>query len=171
MKMGVPRDDCRSCSTAQTKSNAQTRSSAGDNAYPSDSSSSGDELERLPPDPLYDKTADECDEQWVQRNLLPEAQSSGDLDTSYRLTCPCCFTLLCLQCQPHEEYVGQFRAVFVQNCVVTENETLRVKIDSSDDDMPADESEMYRPVSCSICDTEVAVLDKDDVYHFCNILF
>lgn len=30
--------------------------------------------------------------------------------------------------------------------------------------------EVYNPVQCSECSTEVAVFDKDEVYHFFNIL-
>lgn len=30
--------------------------------------------------------------------------------------------------------------------------------------------EIYHPVQCTECSTEVAVFDKDEVYHFFNIL-
>lgn len=33
-----------------------------------------------------------------------------------------------------------------------------------------DEEEIYYPVKCTECSTEVAVYDKDEVYHFFNIL-
>lgn len=33
-----------------------------------------------------------------------------------------------------------------------------------------DEEEIYHPVKCTECSTEVAVFDKDEVYHFFNIL-
>lgn len=33
-----------------------------------------------------------------------------------------------------------------------------------------DEEEIYHPVKCTECSTEVAVYDKDEVYHFFNIL-
>ena len=32
------------------------------------------------------------------------------------------------------------------------------------------EGARYHPVKCSICDTEVAVYDSNEVYHFFNIL-
>ncbi len=32
------------------------------------------------------------------------------------------------------------------------------------------EEEIYHPVKCTECSTEVAVYDKDEVYHFFNIL-
>ena len=31
-------------------------------------------------------------------------------------------------------------------------------------------AELYHPVRCSQCNTEVAVFDKDEVYHFFNVL-
>jgi hypothetical protein len=31
-------------------------------------------------------------------------------------------------------------------------------------------AELYHPVRCSQCNTEVAVYDKDEVYHFFNVL-
>lgn len=34
----------------------------------------------------------------------------------------------------------------------------------------AEDDKMFRPVSCSMCNTEVAVIDKDEVYHFHNVL-
>ena len=34
----------------------------------------------------------------------------------------------------------------------------------------ADEAELYHPVRCSQCNTEVAVYDKDEVFHFYNVL-
>lgn len=31
-------------------------------------------------------------------------------------------------------------------------------------------AELYHPVRCSQCNTEVAVYDKDEIYHFFNVL-
>lgn len=80
------------------------------------------------------------------------------------------------------------------NCVVKRDEVLRYKTqqenkqrkrkrrkqqqqpdgpaDSAEGAGPAgmDADEVYHPVKCSECSTEVAVLDKDEVYHFFNIL-
>lgn len=33
-----------------------------------------------------------------------------------------------------------------------------------------EEEEIYHPVKCTECSTEVAVLDKDEVFHFFNVL-
>lgn len=32
------------------------------------------------------------------------------------LSCPLCFTTLCIDCQQHDKYDNQFRAMFVMNC-------------------------------------------------------
>jgi hypothetical protein len=34
------------------------------------------------------------------------------------LNCPCCFTTVCMDCQRHDKYVTQFRAMFVMNIQV-----------------------------------------------------
>lgn len=40
------------------------------------------------------------------------------------LSCPACFTILCCDCQQHELYSNQFRAMFVFKCRVVKEETL-----------------------------------------------
>jgi len=74
------------------------------------------------------------------------------------LNCPCCFTLLCLDCQRHSKFRNQYRAVFVLNCVVASNEILRDK-----------DGETFKSVKCNTCNTEVAVQSTDEVYHFFNV--
>ncbi|KAL0169748.1 hypothetical protein M9458_034344, partial [Cirrhinus mrigala] len=93
----------------------------------------------------------------------------------------------------HEKYRTQYRAMFVMNCTVNKEEVLRYKTankrkqnrhrkkarqesttTSTETEMESsagmDEEEMYHPVKCTECSTEVAVYDKDEVYHFFNIL-
>lgn len=99
-------------------------------------------------------------------------------------TCSCPFR--------HEKYRTQYRAMFVMNCTVKRDEVLRYKDQrgrkprkrrrGQNTDAPADQAtastpamamgseEVYHPVNCSECSTEVAVFDKDEVYHFFNIL-
>lgn len=81
--------------------------------------------------------------------------------------------------------------MFVMNCTVKREEVLRYKnlqeknrrnrkrrrgqqTETPADETPAamgmDADEVYHPVQCSECSTEVAVFDKDEVYHFFNIL-
>lgn len=69
------------------------------------------------------------------------------------------------------------------NCVVNKEEILKYKkkvkrrskkmknskeIDSIQSSQ--EEEEIYHPVLCTECSTEVAVMDKDEVFHFFNVL-
>lgn len=65
-------------------------------------------LDTAPPE-FYDPEADERDERWVAK------QRKGHKSDAV-LSCPLCFTTLCLDCQQHERYENQFRAMFVMNC-------------------------------------------------------
>lgn len=47
------------------------------------------------------------------------------------LSCPCCFITVCLDCQQHEVYQNQYRAMFVANCRVKTDEILRVQGNAS----------------------------------------
>ncbi|XP_061631546.1 E2F-associated phosphoprotein isoform X2 [Phyllopteryx taeniolatus] len=146
---------------------------------------------------LYDPDEDERDRAWVEarrwayhgRRPAPCARSPQSRQKSLPssdaiLNCPACMTTLCLDCQRHEKYRTQYRAMFVMNCSVNKEEVLRYKTPAArtprnrkrgkDETVAApagmDADELYHPVQCSECSTEVAVLDKDDVYHFFNIL-
>lgn len=93
----------------------------------------------------------------------------------------------------HDKYRTQYRAMFVMNCTVKREEVLRYKTEQqkkqrnrkrrrgqkaetaageAPEPSPAgmDADEVYHPVQCSECSTEVAVFDKEEVYHFFNIL-
>lgn len=69
--------------------------------------------------------------------------------------------------------------MFVLNCKVDFGKTLRYPQNSKqkcksksslkDETMEKDE-DTYHPVFCSICNTQVAVRDTDEVYHFFNVL-
>nr|XP_046268128.1 E2F-associated phosphoprotein isoform X2 [Scatophagus argus] len=157
---------------------------------------------------LYDPDEDERDQAWVDAKRTqyrysrkrPSAasrsqprQPQGLPSSDAVLNCPACMTTLCLDCQRHEKYRTQYRAMFVMNCTVKRDEVLRYKaqwdrkqrnrkrrkgqktetpLDETPDPTPAgmDADEVYHPVQCSECSTEVAVFDKDEVYHFFNIL-
>ena len=83
--------------------------------------------------------------------------------------------------------------MFVMNCKVDHTQVLRFpkeekkkkrkKKKAKFADSPADgssgsgdavagteEEDCYHPVRCEICTTEVGVFDKDEVYHFFNVL-
>jgi len=92
----------------------------------------------------------------------------------------------------HETYQHQYRAMFVTNCAVRMDEVLRYDQTSAqkktkrkskrrrgahanrspdrDTALPADTDDVYHPVVCSVCNSEVGVYDKDEVYHFFNVL-
>lgn len=76
--------------------------------------------------------------------------------------------------------------MFVMNCTVVKEEILKYKyplkkktkrghkkIKQSNESITGSESpeeEIYHPVKCTECSTEVAALDKDEVFHFFNVL-
>ncbi|KAJ8903758.1 hypothetical protein NDN08_000293 [Rhodosorus marinus] len=153
-------------------------------------------------DELYDPDADNNEETWVRENLLQTEKDrrngqeqknedgedgtggtpkpSMDLgDREFQLCCPCCFTLLCLQCQQHVKYKSQFRAIFVMNCTVKKSGSLRVRVHAEESggkttsNHPGTQkpTEKYYPVACNTCGTDVGVLDQDEVYHFCNVMY
>ncbi|GIM06548.1 hypothetical protein Vretimale_10840, partial [Volvox reticuliferus] len=67
------------------------------------------------PDPFYDEAADDEDAAWAER------QREGRVSDAV-LSCPGCFTTLCIDCQRHEKYHHQYRAMFVMNCTIDEDE-------------------------------------------------
>ncbi|XP_077967623.1 E2F-associated phosphoprotein-like [Styela clava] len=113
------------------------------------------------------------------------------------LTCPACMTTLCVNCQRHSVYQNQYRAMFVMNCDIKYDELLHYKekkkrefkrhkrraksaqaedpeLDSSafsrTDNQSNNRTDGYHPVKCSVCNTEVAVYDFEEIYHFFNVL-
>jgi len=75
-------------------------------------------------------------------------------------------------------YKNQYRAMFVLNCTIYRDEVLKTKAPKKvskkqrkrKKDEDEDDSGPYHPVKCTICSTEVAVFDKDEVFHFFNVL-
>jgi hypothetical protein len=108
------------------------------------------------------------------------------------LNCPACFTVLCRDCQRHEFYSGQFRAMFVMNCRIDRSETLTVPLKNSKSNSRRDrknnkrsttetaeetisnvankDSDKFFPVRCRVCNSQVAVYDCEEIYHFFNCL-
>lgn len=58
---------------------------------------------------FFDPESDEKDAAWVAK------QRQGRKSDAI-LSCPCCLTTLCIDCQQHADLEGQFRAMFVMNC-------------------------------------------------------
>ncbi|XP_038073173.1 E2F-associated phosphoprotein-like [Patiria miniata] len=172
---------------------------------------------------LYDPEIDDKNQEWVDRQrgrYYPShsTQGSSGSQTSDQggsedgegaskeagipksdavLNCPACLTTLCLDCQRHELYTHQYRAMFVLNCSIVRSERLtytvpqkagrkkwrkkqrKMQLDRVDETGEAgassslsetNQKEYFHPVRCSKCNTEVAVYDNDEVFHFFNVL-
>ncbi|XP_028613319.1 E2F-associated phosphoprotein [Grammomys surdaster] len=142
---------------------------------------------------LYDPEKDNRDQAWVDARRRgyhafglqrPRQKQQPVPNSDAVLNCPACMTTLCLDCQRHESYKTQYRAMFVMNCSINREEILRYKNPEnrkkrrsakkmrSNPEDPAEREveEVYHPVMCTECSTEVAVYDKDEVFHFFNVL-
>lgn len=121
---------------------------------------------------FYDPKLDEKEELWAQKQRRGRASDAV-------LTCPACFTTLCLDCQRHEKYVTQYRAMFVVNCRIKEqvsepgNKRKRNRRGSRTEANPsptAAAADTFKRVCCDVCSTDVGVLDEEEVYHFFNVI-
>lgn len=131
---------------------------------------------------FYDETLDDADEAWVTVNLrkeklqakhrpskkelqdgeIPHTAGGGAATGSATvLSCPGCFIQLCYQSQRHDLYDHQWRAVDARHVKVDKTKRLQM----SDGDKAK-----FWPVRCSECDTEVAVQDEQEVFHFFHVL-
>ncbi|KAF8773154.1 E2F-associated phosphoprotein like [Argiope bruennichi] len=138
---------------------------------------------------FYDPDMDDEDEKWInekRRSYIYPSSSSNKNNTENKklkplpnsdavLNCPACLSLLCLDCQRHDVYKSQYRAMFVSNCTVVETETLAYSNKKKfkkkkEHSASSNEKEIFNPVRCTVCNTEVAVYDKDEIYHFFNVL-
>ncbi|OMJ14100.1 E2F-associated phosphoprotein, partial [Smittium culicis] len=114
-------------------------------------------------DELYDSDIDAKNELWVSQKLgVRKKKGRGESKSSTKLkkannvlSCPGCFTIICFDSQQHEKYKEQYRAILVENCRV-DSETIF--------------EEDYNPVHCSSCQNHVGYVDRDQVYHFFNVL-
>jgi len=137
-------------------------------------------------DLFYDPDMDDDDERWVdakRRSYIFPSDKKGNKKSNLKplpnsdavLNCPACLSLLCLDCQRHDVYKSQYRAMFVSNCTVIMNETLKYPTKKKRPKKQVEvvavpKDDVYNPVRCSICNTEVAVYDADEIYHFFNVL-
>ncbi|KAI8909660.1 E2F-associated phosphoprotein-domain-containing protein, partial [Gorgonomyces haynaldii] len=99
-------------------------------------------------DELYDEEEDDLNQEYVDQITTRESPI---------LCCPLCFTTVCRDCQEHEEYKNQFRAMFVENVRVLFDQVLKA------------ESSVYHPVRCLECECEIGVY-QDEVYHFFHVI-
>lgn len=163
---------------------------------------------------FYDPDADDADQKWMDSQriqyfptLVTPASDSTDVgvgvdddrkrmkleaaaklrkaNSDATLNCACCLTLLCLDCQRHEIYKTQYRAMFVQNCRVDYGRKLyheakeekrklfrksKKTTETGNSNSSSSSSSLYYPVHCTSCDTNVAVFDTDEVYHFFSVI-
>ena len=147
-------------------------------------------------DPHLSQINDKNNEKWMQYHYPKLTTSSTDAI----LSCPYCFTILSNDCQRHEVYSNQYRAMFVFNCKVTSdiqqykrkrqwqhrrknhnnrnhnnNYNNMADINLTEEMMQNlrlkdEEYEIFYPVKCAVCTTEVGVFDENEIYHFYNIL-
>ena len=75
-----------------------------------------------------------------------------------RLSCPACFSTLCLSAQRHERYLTQYRAFEIFNCRILEMGTGPLGW------------EECASVLCSSCDTPVGAFDTNGWTHFYQVL-
>ena len=170
-----------------------------------------DEEPRFPnADELYDTNADEEDEAYVYSHLRsgveesvriqqPNSQKIEDLkvlkprNSDAILSCPCCFVIVCMDCQRHERYPNQFRAMFVMNIAVKwdhrliydDRQKMLIEYNNKNNNNQSPVShpatttqqqqkrkeELYYTVCCANCTTMVAALDmEDEIYHFYGCL-
>lgn len=133
-------------------------------------------------DPLYDDMDDDKNEKWM-KNYIQVTKGCPESDAV--LNCPCCFTVLTNDCQRHEIFSDQYRSMFVSNCKIScdhyityYESTKQNKLDKSKWDRIAvtdtahnyDRADLFYPVYCAHCDTEVGVFDCEEIYHFYNVI-
>ncbi|XP_062107948.1 uncharacterized protein LOC133818860 [Humulus lupulus] len=135
--------------------------------------SDDDEIDYSVKPELYDPELDDKDELWIQKKRKGRHSDAV-------LSCPACFTTLSLDCQRHEKYLTQYRAIFVVNCKVGSESLLHCSIsqpkrgkrrrETDESEVNLAVGETFKQVSCMVCSTEVGVMDEEEVYHFFNVL-
>lgn len=141
-------------------------------------------------DLLYDPQSDESDQKWIdnERRVARSVSTTHNISdvsggrvgvavSDATLNCPACLTQVCLDCQRHDVYRTQYRAMFVRNCRIDFNQRLQFKDKSKKRRRNANQIsettsavDIYHPVFCEICNTQIAVYDSEEVYHFFHVL-
>lgn len=167
----------------QKLKSSQEVDSGGNTSNPTTSQGISDKQKQINDELLYDPDMDDDDQDWVNAKrrsyIFPSDKKEAQNmplkplpNSDAVLNCPACLSLLCLDCQRHDIYKSQYRAMFVSNCKVISEEVLRY---ADKKKRPKKHSNLtngdaYNPVRCSVCNTEVAVYDTDEIYHFFNVL-
>jgi len=71
---------------------------------------------------LYNNKEDAKNQKWVDEKLKPKRKA---FQSDAVLNCPGCFAVLTYDCQRHEKYQNQYRAMFVLNCTVVADQLLK----------------------------------------------
>lgn len=150
-------------------------------ALPNSESDSDADPADAPPPEFYDPDLDEVDDGWAH------SQRRGKQSDAV-LSCPACFTTLCIDCQQHELYAHQFRAMFVMNCAVDTSQPAQVPAaqgprntlgkrgrdrDSAQKRQQAgseQDAERLFAVACAECGVEVGVRDQEELYTFFHVI-
>jgi hypothetical protein len=111
------------------------------------------------------------------------------------LSCPGCFTTVCMECQQHAVLHTQYRAVFTMNCSAKSEAHIRVPTQRGSGGASSGgggrkrkgpeeggssgaggggvggvDGEVMYPVYCDVCETQVGAQDSDEVVHFYHVL-
>lgn len=172
-----------------TMLNDRPKATTNTNSHPKDHDDDGKDLEnsecnnnnstqreyQTPKNMLHHSRQSQNENQNPSRRLRQVVQVYKPRSSDAVLSCPCCFNIVCMDCQRHKRYVNQFRAMFVMGVVVDWNnilvydddqQTLVAKIVDNQQDNE------YYSVECATCRTQVGALDMtDEVYHFFGCIF
>ncbi|KAJ3157477.1 hypothetical protein HDU86_003369 [Geranomyces michiganensis] len=134
-------------------------------------------------DLFYDPAADSDDEEWLKKRINKNRATKGlppRKQSSPSLACPMCLTPVCHDCQQHDRYEGQFRAMFFENCIVDTEEVQYYPKAGQRSKPPAStanndggvqtDDDAFWPVRCEICATQVGVMDAEEVVHFFHVI-
>lgn len=81
--------------------------------------------------PSTDATSSSCpDPTAKQQHQQQSLTVLKPRDSDAVLSCPCCFQIVCMDCQQHERYTTQYRAMFVMGVAVRWDWTLRYNVDA-----------------------------------------
>ncbi len=138
-------------------------SSDDDEDSDDEAGSSGGNPKPVEPDELYDDEEDD-------RLEAEAALRAGRGENMVTLSCPACFTVLTTDCQRHVIYKTQWRAMFVQNCVVRAVDAMASSRSGGGAGEEEEEEDVVAPVDCGHCGASVGVQDSDEVYHFFNVV-
>eukprot|EP01086_Lenisia_limosa_P000512 TRINITY_DN1090_c0_g1_i2.p1 TRINITY_DN1090_c0_g1~~TRINITY_DN1090_c0_g1_i2.p1 ORF type:complete len:156 (+),score=28.57 TRINITY_DN1090_c0_g1_i2:101-568(+) len=114
---------------------------------------------------LYDPEMDGKDEDWITELRKGYYPPGYELQPSPKLSCSHCITTVCVDCQPHEFYHNQYRAMFVMNCICPGDKPPFEK-----ENKETGEKEYFYPVFCEVCRMEIAAYGQDELYHFYSVL-